>query len=125
MLANRRAARAEDLAEHGGRPVSFRTALHKSKKVYNRKRLKRTGIHSDDLSFLNITSGRNKDGHMMSELEKLDDLIAGYIGKDFEWESPEKRNEPIITAEPPVRIGPRQRKKTFDYFEERPAPSLI
>ena len=33
MLANRRAARAEDLAEHGGRPVSFRTALHKSKKV--------------------------------------------------------------------------------------------
>ena len=27
MLANRRTARAEDLAEHGGRPVSFRTAL--------------------------------------------------------------------------------------------------
>ena len=50
MLANRRAARAEDLAEHGGRPVSFKTALHKSKKVYDRKRLKRTGIHLDDLS---------------------------------------------------------------------------
>ena len=50
MLANRRAARAEDLAEHGGRPVSFRTALHKSKKVYDRKRLKRTGIHLDDSS---------------------------------------------------------------------------
>ena len=51
MLANRRAARAEDLAEHGGRPVSFRTALHKSKKVYDRKRLKRAGIEfKDDLS---------------------------------------------------------------------------
>lgn len=50
-IVNRRAARAEDLAEHGGRPVSFRTAFHKSKKVYDRKRLKRAGIHSDDLSF--------------------------------------------------------------------------
>ena len=48
MLANRRAARAEDLAEHGGRPVSFRTALHKSKKVYDRKRLKRAGIEFKD-----------------------------------------------------------------------------
>jgi hypothetical protein len=48
MLANRRAARAEDLAEHGGRPVSFRTALHKSKKVYDRKRLKRAGIKLND-----------------------------------------------------------------------------
>ena len=52
MLASRRAARAEDMAEHGGRPVSFRTALHKSKKVYDRKRLKRAGIEcKDDLSF--------------------------------------------------------------------------
>ena len=52
MLANRRAARAEDLAEHGGRPVSFKTALHKSKKVYDRKRLKRAGIKlNDDLPF--------------------------------------------------------------------------
>ena len=51
MLANRRAARAEDLAEHGGRPVSY-TALHKSKKVYDRKRLKRAGIKlNDDCSF--------------------------------------------------------------------------
>ena len=40
MLANRRAARMEEIAEHG-RPVSMRTALHKSKKVYDRKRLKR------------------------------------------------------------------------------------
>jgi hypothetical protein len=48
MLANRRAARAEDMAEHGGRPVSFRTVLHKSKKVYDRKRLKRAVIEFKD-----------------------------------------------------------------------------
>ena len=40
MLANRRAARLEEIAEHG-RPVSFRKALHKSKKLYDRKRLKK------------------------------------------------------------------------------------
>ena len=40
MLAQRRAARLEEIAEHG-RPVSFRRVLHKSKKVYDRKRLKR------------------------------------------------------------------------------------
>lgn len=105
---------------------------------------------------LNITSGRNKDGLMMGELEKLDDLIAGYIGKakrfkkgivyddnpefgdmvritaivtgfkfdlsgvdkeeldniviidkDFEWETPEKQEGPIVYTEPPIRIGPR------------------
>ena len=47
MLANRRAARMEEIAGHG-RPVSMRTALHKSKKVYDRKRLKRTDINPDD-----------------------------------------------------------------------------
>ena len=50
MLANRRAARQEEIAGHG-RPVSFRTALHRSKKVYDRKRLKRAGINSDDCPF--------------------------------------------------------------------------
>ena len=50
MLAQRRAARLEEIAEHG-RPVSFRKAIHKSKKVYDRKRLKKAGINSDDLSF--------------------------------------------------------------------------
>ena len=49
MLANRRAARMEEISEHG-RPVSMRSALHKSKKVYDRKRLKRTGINLDDSS---------------------------------------------------------------------------
>ena len=50
LLANRRAARLEEIAEHG-RPVSMRSALHKSKKVYDRKRLKKAGIGSDDLPF--------------------------------------------------------------------------
>ena len=40
MLAERRAARLVEIAEHG-RPVSFRKAIHKSKKVYDRKRLKK------------------------------------------------------------------------------------
>ena len=39
ILANRRAARAEEIELHG-RSVSFRKMLHKSKKTYNRKRLK-------------------------------------------------------------------------------------
>ena len=47
MLANRRAARLEEIAEHG-RPVSMRSALHKSKKVYDRKRMKRAAIRLDD-----------------------------------------------------------------------------
>lgn len=51
MLANRRAARLEEIAEHG-RPVSMRTVLHKSRKVYDRKRLKKAGISNDDLPYV-------------------------------------------------------------------------
>jgi hypothetical protein len=40
MLAQRRAARLEEIAAHG-KPVTFRTTIQKSKKVYDRKRLKR------------------------------------------------------------------------------------
>ena len=47
MLANRRAARLEEIAEHG-RPVSFRHSVHKSKKLYDRKRLKAKGIRNED-----------------------------------------------------------------------------
>ena len=50
LLAHRRAARMDEISEHG-RPVSY-SALHKSKKVYDRKRLKRAGIKlNDDCSF--------------------------------------------------------------------------
>ena len=46
MLANRRAARLEEITEHG-RPVSFRRSIHKSKKLYDRKRLKAKGFGSE------------------------------------------------------------------------------
>ena len=39
MLANRRAARMEDIERHG-RPTSFRKVLHRSKKAYNRRKYK-------------------------------------------------------------------------------------
>ncbi len=45
LLANRRAARLEEIEAHG-RPVTFRKAIHKSRKVYDRKALKRQA--SDD-----------------------------------------------------------------------------
>lgn len=38
MLANRRAARLEEIEQHG-KPVSFRKVLHKSRKVYDRKKM--------------------------------------------------------------------------------------
>ena len=46
ILANRRAARAEEIELHD-RPVSFRKMLHKSKKTYNRKRLKDFKLEGD------------------------------------------------------------------------------
>ncbi|MBR1433735.1 MAG: hypothetical protein IJ584_01335 [Bacteroidales bacterium] len=39
MLANRRAARLEEIEQHG-KPISFRKVLQKSKKAYNRKKFK-------------------------------------------------------------------------------------
>lgn len=49
VRANRRASRNEEIAAHG-RPVT-RMTVHRSKKVYDRKRLKKAGITSDDLPF--------------------------------------------------------------------------
>ena len=40
MLANRRAARLEEIEQHG-KPVSFRKVLHKSRMVYDRKKIKK------------------------------------------------------------------------------------
>ena len=42
----------EDLATGKGRPVSYRTMFHKSKKFYDRKRMKKAGFTNDDQSFL-------------------------------------------------------------------------
>lgn len=47
LLAQRKAARLEEIAAHG-KPVSMRSTIHKSKKIYDRKRLKKTGITTDD-----------------------------------------------------------------------------
>ena len=49
LLANRRASRAEEIEKYG-KQISMRSITHKSKKVYDRKRLKKAGInYNDDL----------------------------------------------------------------------------
>ena len=45
IIANRRAARLEEIALHG-KPVSLRALRHGSKKVYSRKRLKKVEVDS-------------------------------------------------------------------------------
>ena len=47
ILANRKAARMEEIERHG-RQVQSRRMVHKSKKTYDRNRLKRAVIKSDD-----------------------------------------------------------------------------
>lgn len=52
LLANRRASRAEEIEKYG-KQISMRSITHKSKKVYDRNRLKKAGIkHYDDLPLL-------------------------------------------------------------------------
>ena len=50
LKANRRASRQEEIDSHG-HPVQGRAMIHKSKKVYDRNRMKRAAIKSDDSSF--------------------------------------------------------------------------
>ena len=50
LLANRKASREEEIRKHG-RQILFRSVKQKSKKVYDRKSLKKAGIGSDDLPF--------------------------------------------------------------------------
>ena len=52
LLANRKAAREEEILAHG-KPISFRSHLHKSKKQYDRKRLKKA------IRFMEDSSGKN------------------------------------------------------------------
>lgn len=49
LLANRKAAREEEIQQHG-HPVIFRSVTQKSKKVYDRKRLKKA--YAESASFL-------------------------------------------------------------------------
>lgn len=46
ILANRRAARMEEIERHG-HPIQSRRMVHKSKKTYDRNRIKRAVIKSD------------------------------------------------------------------------------
>ena len=51
LLANRKASREEELERHG-KQIFFRTTIQKSKKIYDRNRLKKADIKfSDDLPF--------------------------------------------------------------------------
>lgn len=47
MLANRRAARQEDIRNHG-QPTTFRGALHRSRKAYDRNEIKRKPLDDED-----------------------------------------------------------------------------
>ena len=49
LKANRKASRQEEIESHG-HPVQGRAMIHKSKKVYDRNRMKRAAIKSDDSS---------------------------------------------------------------------------
>ena len=52
LLANRKASREEEIAKYD-KQIMFRTTTQKSKKVYDRKRLKKAGIkYYDDLPLL-------------------------------------------------------------------------
>lgn len=49
LLRGRKASRAEEIEKYG-KQISMRSITHKSKKVYDRKRLKKAGInYNDDL----------------------------------------------------------------------------
>ena len=56
LKANRRISRQEEIESHG-HPVQGRAMIHKSKKVYDRNRMKRAVIKSDDSSHF-LISGR-------------------------------------------------------------------
>ena len=47
LLANRKAAREEEIQAHG-KPITFRKQLYKSRRTYNRKQTKQAIIDSDD-----------------------------------------------------------------------------
>ena len=53
LKANRRASRQEEIASHG-HPIQGRAMIHKSKKVYDRNRMERAAIKSDDSSHFSI-----------------------------------------------------------------------
>lgn len=72
LLANRKAAREEEILAHG-KPVVFRCHLHRSKKKYDRKQLKKTITPADDgFSFL---SPNHRPVNNSSEPQGVEDAI--------------------------------------------------
>ena len=65
LLANRKASREEEIAKYG-KQIMFRTTTQKSKKVYDRKRLKKAGINSDDLPLMIFLSLAEKHSFSLS-----------------------------------------------------------
>ena len=51
LIANRRAAREEEISKHG-KQIIFRNVKEKSKKVYDRNRMKKADYQKDDLPYL-------------------------------------------------------------------------
>lgn len=54
IKANRKASREEEIAAHG-KQISMRTAVHKSKKIYDRNREKRAGIKNLPFLFMALS----------------------------------------------------------------------
>ena len=72
LLANRKASREEELERHG-KQIIFRTTTQKSKKVYDRKRLKKADINNnDDLPFLYHVSSALTDEYTRTERDIKD-----------------------------------------------------
>lgn len=65
LKANRRASRQEEIDSHG-HPVQRHAMIHKSKKAYDRNRMKRAAIKSDDSSHFFIYKLRRRCGTMES-----------------------------------------------------------
>ncbi len=70
LVANRKAAREEEIREHG-KQIIFRSALQRSKKTYSRKNFKKTGISDDDLSFFEIPCQFRNNGAILNTLSSF------------------------------------------------------
>ena len=77
LKAKRRASRQEEIESHG-HPVQGRAIIHKSKKVYDRNRMKRAAIKSDDSShfFIHLP---NKDNYSKRDFSGLSYEIIGEV----------------------------------------------
>jgi hypothetical protein len=66
-LANRKAAREEEIQAHG-KPITFQSRLYRSKKIYNRKHAKQTIICIDDGFYVMPISPEKRPQNILSML---------------------------------------------------------